>query len=217
MRIPLTRYGYAQLWAYGSALTLAAVLSGFYFPYVTPLFVIVLAWLFSFFRDPERRVPEGAALLVAPADGRITDIDEREEDLLGGKVRRVSIFLSIFDVHINRSPCSGRVVSTEYRPGKFLSATNRESARVNESNDVLIESDEVAGARVLVRQIAGVIARRIVCECEPPSALARGERFGMIKFGSRTDLFVPVEHLARLDVETGQTVRAGSTVIGALR
>jgi len=129
----------------------------------------------------------------------------------------VSIFLSIVDAHMNRAPCSGRVSSVTYRPGRFLNAMNSESARVNESNTVVIESDEVTGLPVLVRQIAGVIARRIVCDCTPGRTVARGERIGMIKFGSRTDLCVPLEHLAELNVKVGDAVRAGETVIGVIR
>ncbi|HUW57310.1 MAG TPA: phosphatidylserine decarboxylase [Planctomycetota bacterium] len=217
MRIPLTRYARRELWQYGATLVVASIVSALYFIYVTPLFVAAFVWLLWFFRDPVRRVPEGPALLVAPADGRVTDIDTCDDVRLGGETRRVSIFLSIFDVHLNRVPCSGRLASTDYRRGKFLNAMKSESARTNESNALLIESDEVPGAAVVVRQVAGVIARRIVCECTPGQVLARGELFGMIKFGSRTDLCVPTEHLAELKVAVGDHVAAGETVIGVLK
>jgi phosphatidylserine decarboxylase len=193
------------------------VLSGFFFPYATPLLVLVLAFAFYFFRDPARTVPDGPRLLVAPADGRITEITECDDGTLGGPVRRVSIFLSLFDVHMNRAPCSGRVASTAYQRGEFRSALTPQSSLVNESNTVVIESDELPGLMVLVKQIAGVIARRIVCDCAPGKLLARGERFGMIKFGSRTELCVPSERVAQLRVKPGDAVRAGTTVIGVMK
>ena len=217
MKLPIARYGYREVLLFGLPLAAGAVLTAVFFPWATPIPVIVLGWMVYFFRDPERAVPGDPHLLVAPADGKITEINECEEDHLGGKARRVSIFLSIFNVHINRAPCSGRVESLEYHPGSFLNAMNPKSAHSNESNDVLIESDESPGLRVLVRQIAGIIARRIVCDCTPGTRLARGERFGMIKFGSRTDLCVPVDRLVELRVKVGDRVHAGRTVIGVLK
>ena len=217
MRLPLARYGLRELVIYGGMLAGAAVATGWFFPWVTPLFIIGLGFLLYFFRDPSREIPSEAGVLVAPADGRVTDIGECEVEHLGGKCRRVSIFLSIFDVHINRAPCSGRISSLEYHPGGFVNAMNPESARVNESNAVLLESDETPGLRVVVRQIAGIIARRIVCECSPGRRLARGERFGMIKFGSRTELCVPEGRLVELRVKVGDRVHAGKTVIGVIK
>jgi phosphatidylserine decarboxylase len=198
-------------------LVAVAVLSGVFFPYVIPIPVVLLGFVLYFFRDPGREVPTGAGLLVAPADGRITEIVECDEEDLGGKTCRVSIFLSLFDVHLNRAPCSGRVASTTYRPGKFLNAMKDESARVNESNTIIIESDEAPGVRVAMKQVAGVLARRIVCAVEPGSRVARGERVGMIKFGSRTDLLVPVRALRELRVAVGDRVRAGKSVIGVIQ
>jgi phosphatidylserine decarboxylase len=217
MRLPLSRYGFRELLLYGGVLAGAAVASGMFFPWVTPVFVLALGFLLYFFRDPSREIPKEAGVLVAPADGRVTDIGECEVEHLGGKARRVSIFLSIFDVHINRAPCSGRISSLEYHPGGFVNAMNPESATVNESNAVLLESDEAPGLRVVVRQIAGVIARRIVCECSPGKRLARGERFGMIKFGSRTELCIPETRLVELRVKVGDRVRAGKTIIGVIQ
>lgn len=217
MRIPLSRYGRRELWLYGMPFAVAAAAGAILFPWVTPVFVIPLAFVLYFFRDPTRRIPDGPKLLVAPADGRITEIGDCEEEVLGGTARRVSIFLSILDVHMNRAPCAGRVASMAYQPGQFINAMDAESARVNESNTVVIESDEAPGLRVLVRQIAGIIARRIVCDCTVGRRLARGETFGMIKFGSRTEVCVPVEHLEGLSVKVGDHVCAGITVIGTLK
>lgn len=217
MRVPLSRYGRRELWLYGTALVAVAALSGVFYPYVTAVPALMLGFLLYFFRDPEREAPTEPGVLVAPADGRVTEIVECDQEELGGKACRVSIFLSLFDVHLNRAPCSGRVVSTTYRPGKFLNAMKGESARVNESNTIVIESDEAPGVRVAMKQVAGVLARRIVCAVEPGSRVARGERVGMIKFGSRTDLLVPVEALRELRVDVGDRVRAGKSVIGVIQ
>jgi len=217
VRVPLSRYGRRELWLYGTVLVAVAALSGVFCPYVTAVPVVLLGFLLYFFRDPEREVPTGPGVLVAPADGRITEIAECDQEEVGGKACRVSIFLSLFDVHLNRAPCSGRVVSTSYRPGKFLNAMKGESARENESNTIVIESDETPGVLVAVRQVAGVLARRIVCAVEPGRRLTRGERVGMIKFGSRTDLSVPVGALRELRVGVGDRVRAGKSIIGVMQ
>jgi phosphatidylserine decarboxylase len=217
VRVPLSRYGRRELWVYGMILVGLSVVSGVFLWYVTVVPVMLLGFLLYFFRDPEREAPEGAKLLVSPADGRVTEIAECEQEELGGKVCRVSIFLSLFDVHLNRAPCSGRVAETTYRPGKFLNAMKGESARVNESNTIIIESDEAPGVRVAMKQVAGVLARRIVCAVEPGSRVGRGERVGMIKFGSRTDLSVPAGALKELKVAVGDRVRAGKSVIGVLQ
>ena len=162
MRLPFARYGRREVWLLGAILLSLGGASWFASVYLIPVFGILLGFVLYFFRDPSRKVPTEPNLLVAPADGKVTEIIEVDDETLGSKVQRISIFLSIFNVHINRVPCAGKVVSVDYQPGKFLNAMNRESARVNESNAVIIESDEVPGARVLVKQIAGIIARRIV-------------------------------------------------------
>lgn len=218
MRIPLAPYGRRELWLYGTVLTALVVVGavlGFW--WVSAGFVVPLAMLFYFFRDPEREIPDAPKILVAPADGRVTEISECDDERLGCRAKRVSIFLSVFSVHINRAPCAGRVASVTYEPGRKINAMKSESARVNESNTIVLETVEPPGLRILVRQISGAIARRIVCTCKPGVDLARGERFGMIKFGSRTDLCIPVEHLAELRVKPGSRVHAGKTVIGVLR
>ncbi len=190
--------------------------------HVTPWATIAPGALFLFtlyfFRDPRRAPPGGEHVVVSPADGRVMDIEEVDEpEFMGGKALRVGIFLSLFDVHINRAPLAGCVRYVKYRSGRFLAAFNRNAATENESNMVGFETDLVtpdgSPLRVAVRQISGIIARRIVCACGPAQRLARGERFGMIKFGSRTELYLP-PGAARLDVRVGDKVRAGSTVIG---
>jgi phosphatidylserine decarboxylase len=164
----------------------------------------------GFFRDPEREVPAIAGAVLSPADGRVTSVDEAIDDFVGPAVR-VSIFLSPLDVHVNRSPLGARVAATRYRPGKFVAAYKAEAGEVNESMTLHLQGD---GARVTVMQIAGVVARRIVCRVAEGDKLAAGERFGMIRFGSRTDCYMPHGTLVR--VQPGEKVVGGVTVIGEL-
>jgi phosphatidylserine decarboxylase len=164
----------------------------------------------GFFRDPEREVPAIAGAVLSPADGRVTSVDEAIDDFVGPAVR-VSIFLSPLDVHVNRSPLAARVAATRYRPGKFVAAYKAEAGEVNESMTLHLQGE---GARVTVMQIAGVVARRIVCRVAEGDKLAAGERFGMIRFGSRTDCYMPHGTLVR--VQPGEKVVGGVTVIGEL-
>ena len=173
--------------------------------------LVVTTFMAYFFRDPERAVPGTPGAIVAPADGRVVGVTPRVDDPFVGPGQQVSIFLSPLDVHVNRAPVGGLVVEVEHRPGAFLAAYRPEASERNERTSVLIQGD---GARVVVRQIAGVLARRIVCRVRAGAKLERGERFGMIKFGSRTDLVVPAT--ARLSVRPGDRVRAGETVVGTL-
>jgi len=165
-------------------------------------------FMFYFFRDPDREIPSGDDFILSPADGRVLEITHVQGEGYGeGQVIR--IFLAPWDVHIQRVPVAGRVVDVQYRPGAFLDARDPRSALINEANDVMIESSY---GRVLVRQIAGFLARRIVCWVEPGEMLEAGERFGLIRLGSQTDLFLPSN--VKLDVERDDRVVAGETVIG---
>lgn len=165
-----------------------------------------------FFRDPERSVPRGANLLVAPADGRIVGIDsEAETDLLPGHLKRVSIFMSPLNVHVNRSPVAGRVLQIEHKSGRFLPAFRPEATRENERNAILVEDEQ--GRRILFVQVAGALARRIICRVKKDDRIQRGERVGMIVLGSRLDLYV--SESVQLNVSLGQGVRAGETVVGS--
>jgi phosphatidylserine decarboxylase len=190
--------------------------------YVTPWAAAgpgaVFLFTLYFFRDPRRTPPEGEETIVSPADGRIVDIEDVDEpDYLGGRAVRVGIFLSLFDGHINRAPLAGRVCFLKYTPGRCLAAFNSRASKENESNTVGLEAALPSGdgrpLRFAVKQISGIIARRIVCACREAESLARGEKFGMIKFGSRTELYLP-SGAAELDVRVGDKVRAGSSVIG---
>jgi phosphatidylserine decarboxylase len=171
--------------------------------------VCVSAFMAFFFRDPERTPPPVVAAVLAPADGRVLEVREDVTDPFVGPGRMVSIFLSPLDVHVNRSPIAGEVVSVEYRPGRFLPAYRQEAAEDNERTVVAIQG---AGVRVVVRQVAGALARRVVCRVRPGDRLRSGERFGMIKFGSRLDVIVPDG--VRLLVRPDDRVRAGETILG---
>jgi phosphatidylserine decarboxylase len=177
---------------------------------VLAIFLIaVLLFLFYFLRDPERQPPTGDGLFVAPADGRVVTIQQTEEPIfLQGPATQISIFMSVLDVHVNRAPMAGEVAFREYRPGRFLPAYRREASDENESNLLGLAEDEM---RILIRQVAGILARRIVCWPSVGQRLTRGQRFGLIKLGSRVDLFLPpdVEVLVAYD----EKVRAGETVL----
>jgi len=159
-----------------------------------------------FFRDPERAAPSVPGAILAPADGKVLAV---EEVILDGQAQiQVSIFLSIFDVHVNRAPIAGRIEAVHYRPGKFHIASTRRASRENERNEIVLESD---GGRVVVRQIAGLVARRIEFWREIGDQVERGERLGMIRFGSRAE--VVFDRRCRVEVRPGQHVRAGVSVL----
>ncbi|MBN2490993.1 MAG: phosphatidylserine decarboxylase, partial [Planctomycetes bacterium] len=190
MRVPLTRYGIREVLLYGGGALVVAVLLGWLcHPVLAVPFLLVGALVVYFFRDPVRTPPADPRAVVAPADGRITDVDVVDRvDFLSVPARRIGIFLSIFDVHLNRAPIDGEVVWTHHRPGRFLNVLNPESLRVNESNWIGIRRPD--GLAVVVRQVSGAIARRIVCPLAPRAVVARGQDIGMIKLGSRTEFYV---------------------------
>lgn len=168
------------------------------------------AW---FFRNPKRSSPKSERAVVAPGDGKIVEIcEELEPRFLKDRRVRISIFLNIFDVHVNRIPCQGTVEQVAYQPGRFLIASRPEATLQNEQNALLIRA--VQGVRVLCVQIAGLIARRIVCWVTPGETVACGERFGLIRFGSRMDVYLPVD--TKLTVKVGDHVRGGETLLGEL-
>lgn len=178
--------------------------------------VLFLMGLFVlwFFRDPIRDVPDSPDLIVSPADGKVVEIVEEEEpNYIKGKAVRVSIFLSVFNVHVNRFPKSGTVHYYKYNPGKFLAAWEHKASLENEQTCVGFECEN--GVKMVVKQIAGLIARRIVCYADSGTAFSTGQRFGLIRFGSRTDIFVPVG--TDLNIKVGDKVKGGSSVIGKLQ
>ena len=175
------------------------------------VFAILAAFMAFFFRDPRRVAPSDSSLVVAPADGRVTRV-KPVEDQNENSATVVSIFLSPFDVHINRAPIAGKITKVSYTRGKFLMATDENSSVVNEQNALTIEGDKIT---VVCKQIAGILARRIVCWKQAGESVALGERFGLIKFSSRTDLLLPAN--VEVLVTEGTRVKGGTTIIGRIR
>jgi len=216
-RLPLARAGLAELVCFSllflaAALALASLGLWVHPLFYVPLAVVLVLWafIFSFFRDPARAIPADPDLLLSPADGVVTHVDEVDApDFPGSRAFRVSIFLSVFDVHVNRLPRSGRVVGLHYYPGCFLDARHGDCAVRNEQFWVDLE-DGRTGCPVRVRQVAGAIARRIVCWLKPGEEVRAGARYGMIKFGSRTEVYVPADCVREALVKVGDVVQGGS-------
>jgi phosphatidylserine decarboxylase len=222
MRFKLTKYGLPQVVVFPVIVIAAMVILMFVFGSMPgwtivsgeAILAVVLIWVFAFFRDPYRSVPLDKNILLAPADGRITDIEVVDEDgFVGGPALRIGIFLSIFDVHINRAPCDTKVEKITHREGKCKNAMSPQSGRVNESNDLWLIRTDSPQDRLIVRQVSGAIARRIVCRASEGQSLTGGEKFGMIKFGSRTELYMPVRDDAQCLVKVGDKVKAGLSVL----
>ncbi len=217
IRFPFTHYGTRELIVAGTTLYIAFMFALWLFPWVSPLFLVLLAFVLWFFRDPDRAIPKGDEKLLAPADGRVVEIsDVIEPDFIGGPAVKVGIFLSVFDVHINRAPCRGKVAYLRYQPGQFKNALRAEAAALNESNSVGLDAANPVLGKVMVKQIAGAIARRIVCDCRPEDDLAAGQKFGMIKLGSRTEVYIPAASKTRLLVKVGDKVYAGISILGVI-
>lgn len=170
---------------------------------------VIALWVVAFFRDPERTGPRGPQYLIAPADGLVVSVVEVDEpSFVQGKAQRVAIFMNVFNVHVNRYPADGVVAYRHYNPGRFLNAADEKASLVNEQSSVGLDTPK---GKVLVRQIAGLIARRIVTDHAPGTAVHQGERMGLIRFGSRVDLFVPLGATVR--VQVGEKTTAGRTVV----
>ena len=206
-KLPIAREGWPFI--VGPAAVAAVLWATGHRRLAAPFATAALASL-GFFRDPERTVPSGTGLVVAPADGRVTAVTDEIDEWVGPAVR-VSIFLSPLDVHINRAPIAGRVADIRYTPGRFLAAYTPEAGLVNERCALSLEGDH---ARVTVVQVAGVLARRIVCRVIVGDKLEAGERYGMIRFGSRTDCVMP--RGTALRVAVGDHVRGGASILGML-
>lgn len=206
----IAREGYPLILA---AAVVTIVVFALGWPALGVILTVVSLAVAAFFRDPEREIPTGDGLLVSPADGKVVSIAEVKGDsMFAEAVTRVSIFLSPLDVHINRAPVAGKIEEIKYQAGKFLAAYNPEASRVNEQNAVKIVDEK--GFTLGVVQIAGVMARRIVCRVKRGDALARGERIGLIMFGSRTDTYLPKG--CRVEVTEGQRVKGGETILGRI-
>jgi phosphatidylserine decarboxylase len=216
--VPLTRHGWRELLIGSVVLALCALGLGYRFPPLALLILPVFIWLVAFFRDPHRTVPTEQHAMVSPADGTVSDISEiADEPLLGGAAVRVGIFLSVFNVHINRSPSDGKVLSVTYKTGKFINAMrHNEASDENESNTIVLADPETGRPIAVVKQIVGLIARRIVSTVRIDERVARGERIGMIKFGSRTELTIPKWMQPEIKVKVGDTVRGAADIIAIL-
>lgn len=205
-KFPLARQGWPYL---AAATVLAAVASALHQWWLAlPLWAVTLL-IGNFFRDPPRRGPAGEGTVLSPADGKVVVVAETTHPQLpGGPVRQVSVFMNILDVHVNRAPLSGRVLRVIHHHGGFLPADRAQAATSNERVDLVLAGRR---ATIVVTQVAGLVARRIECRAAPGVAMRSGQRYGMIRFGSRLDLYLPLS--ARVQVSPGQKVRAGESVI----
>jgi len=202
---PMVRDGFY----YGLGALVAAVLLGFINPWLSLLPLLLGAFFLWFFRDPERAIPGGPGVIVSPADGKVTAVSRIAED---SRKQRISIFLNVFDVHVNRAPISGTITRVCYQKGKFGNAMSAGSSDANEQNVVTVEGE---GQTVIFKQIAGLLARRIVFSARTGDKLERGQRVGLIKFGSRVDLVL--DENVDIRVKVGDHVAGGSSILGVLR
>ena len=202
-RLPLASEGLPFILPLAAA-ALVSLLLGW--PLATGISATLTVVVGCFFRDPERDIPQVAGAVVSPADGRVHEIETEEG------CRRISIFLSVTDVHVNRAPYAGKVTEVTYQPGRFLPAYRAAASRENESNRVTIGNPD---AIINVKQIAGVLARRIVCRVQVGDVLEKGQRYGLIRFGSRTDLFLPAD--CDVVAQIGDKVRGAETILAYLK
>lgn len=201
--------GYRFLAASGLLIFLGWILSS---GWLWGLGLLALAFFGYFFRDPERNIPADPAVVVSPADGKVVFVDEvREDRYLNGPARRVAVFMNVLDVHVNRAPVAGTVVESEHRDGCYKAAWREDACTLNEQQAMVLEA---GGRRLLVVQIAGLLARRIISYVQPGQSLEKGERLGMICFGSRVDLYLPPA--AEITVRVGDRVKAGSSILARL-
>ena len=178
---------------------------------VIPLFFLL--FIFYFFRNPPRKITKRENMIISPADGKVMYITEIDDDrFIFGRAYKISIFLSVFNVHINRAPISGIVKYIDYRPGKFLPAFKSHASEINERNTVGIENENI---KIMVNQLTGFLARRIVCFVKEGDLLNKGDRYGLIEFGSCTEIIIPVDKVY-LQVKPGEKVRGGKSIIGVL-
>ncbi|NLK50976.1 MAG: phosphatidylserine decarboxylase family protein [Syntrophomonadaceae bacterium] len=197
-------------WLYLFILGTITVVTFIFYSYLALIPLILFLFIGFFFRNPQRKIPEQPALIISPADGLVMSVETvKEERYLHSEAIKVSIFLNIFNVHVNRAPIAGKVEYQEYRSGKFLPAYKSEAAAVNEQNLLGLKNNDF---KVLVIQIAGLVARRVVSWVKPGDFLEQGERFGLIKFGSCTELYLPLK--VKIEVKKGDRVRGGETIIG---
>lgn len=209
--IPIVKEGIPFVGITGGVTLLSGVMGWMVPAVIAGGFTLFTAW---FFRNPSRVIPQGPNVVVAPGDGKVIAIEEEfEPRYLKDRSIRLTIFLNVFDVHVNRTPCEGRIEQVQYQPGAFLVASKPEATLRNEQNALMIRTDK--GAKVLCVQVAGLIARRIVCWVTAGDRVPRGERFGLIRFGSRMDTFLPLG--TKMRVAVGDRVKGGETIVGELQ
>ena len=208
MKIPLAKDGFIFILPL-LIITVLMFLISFY--WATAIFGLGFLFVTWFFRDPERRIPNEPNVIVSPADGKITEIVTENEPVNGERCKRVTIFLSVFNVHVNRVPIGGTIEDIRYNSGKFLAAFNPKASMDNEQNLILINNGRT---HIFVKQIAGLIARRIVCWPKKGDHYESGQRYGLIRFGSRVDILLPEN--TKLSVACGDKVSGGKSIIGYL-
>ena len=220
-RLPFARWGLAELQLMGwplLAVTIGTLFLPSWYKYLAVVPGVALFLIVYFFRDPPRRLPVGPGLLLAPADGKVVEISRLDHDeFIGGPAVRIGIFLTIFNVHINRSPSRARVIALRYSRGKFMNALDPASLIHNENMWIGLEEEASPHRKLIVRQIAGAIARRIVCDLRPGQVVESGEKFGMIKLGSRTELVMADEDGLEIEVRVGQWINAGKHIVARYR
>jgi phosphatidylserine decarboxylase len=218
MRLPLASEGTREMLIAAALCLVWAGLWSALGPWpVAVLGVLVLMAVLLFFRDPDRAIPLGRGLILSAADGRVTHVQRIEhEPTIGGPAVRVSVFLSVADVHVNRAPCAARVIDAQLREGLFLDARDESCAGKNACNTLTLSPEGPITGPILVKQLVGKIARRIVCNVRPGDCLATGQKFGMIKFGSRTDVIVPEQPGLEVRVKVGQKVHGGTSILARI-
>ena len=209
MRIPIASDGYRFIIPL-VIITVALALSPL--AWLAGVSGLLLLFVLNFFRDPERTIPTDEGVIVSPGDGKVVEIIEEKDALLDEPYRRISIFLNVFNVHVQRTPVGGRIEQIKYNKGKFLNAASHKASLDNEQSSMIIHTGR---EKVLVKQIAGLIARRIVCWAKEGDNYSLGQRYGLIRFGSRVDLFLPLT--AEVKVSLGDHVAGGSSIIGYLK
>ena len=212
--VPIHKEGTKFILIFAIATAILALMSSF----LGLVGVVLTLWCVYFFRDPERFTPQGEDLVISPADGVVnaveTGVSAPEELGLpkGDKWTKISVFLNVFNVHVNRAPISGKIVNLDYQQGQFLSANLSEASSQNERQSAIVETKK--GQKIIFIQIAGLVARRIVCDLHEGQEVSAGERYGIIRFGSRADIYLPAN--AKVNALVGQTMIGGETVIGEL-
>ncbi len=215
--LPITRMGLVEVLLYGGGLALIAAGLAICWPWATVLPALLAGFVVWFFRDPPREIPAGSGILVSPADGVVTHVEElADAGVWDGPALKISIYLSLFDVHLNRVPERARVLEVSHLPGRHLRTRNPRSAEINEQYRTLWESLDRPHLRFLIKQVAGPLVSSIVCAVRSGAVLPRGAHFGMIKFGSRTELYLPQHPGLSLTVRAGDRIRAGTSIVARL-